>query len=373
MTMRKLIAFLFLAACGTVNAQGYLADVQHSATSVVLPCIPLRALDDTPAGGTLETGITNSTAGLTIDVRTDNTNGWMDQYSQSAGTINAIAGSIGSFETPDTNVAHFEEIASGAGCYQLILDDTTWSVASAKYVEILIRDSSSPTFADTLVRVNLNAVGASDLVDDIWDEPCAGHTTTDTTGDQVCDEAAALATAVSNARDEIDALTDGTSPVWVYGSTLNELTADSGTTTTIVDEALDETDTDYWKGTEVLFTSGTLDGQARCVTKFTTGSPATITFSPPVTQAVSTHTYVLNANAACGVNDQVAEDQDGGYSAKEVLSVLLSEAVGTCTYTSGTRTWACSDPSGTETRFSIVYGTSLDGTRTSSTATPATP
>lgn len=371
--MRKLIAFLFLVTFSTVNAQGYLADIQHSATSVVLPCIPLRALDDSPAGGTLETGITNATAGLTIDVRTDVTNGWMDQYSQASGTINAITGNIGEFETPDTNDAHFEEIASGAGCYQLILDDTTWSVASSKYVEILIRDSSSPTFADTLVRVNLNAIAAADLVDDVWDEPCAGHTTSDTPGDNICDEFDALEVSVSDNAGAIVDLTDGTTPVWVYAQTLNELTADAGgSTTTLVDTALTEADTDYWLGAEIVFLSGTLDGQTACVTGFNTTTD-TLTFSPAVTQSVSGHTYVLNANGACKVNDQVAEDQDGGYSAKEVLSLLLSEAIGDCTYTSGTRTWVCDDPSGTEQRFSIVLDVALDGTRGSVSATPATP
>ena len=371
--MRKLIVIFFLVTCGSVNAQGYLADIPHSSTSVVLPCIGLRALDDSPAGGTLETGITNATAGLTIDVRTDNTNGWMDQYSQASGTINAITGNIGEFETPDTNDAHFEEIASGAGCYQLILDDTTWSVASARYVEILIRDSSSPTFADTLVRVNLNAISADELVDLIASEACSGHTTSDTFGDQLCDYLNTVNSNVTSANSAIVDLTDGTTPVWVYGSTLNELTADAGgSTTTLIDAALDEADTDYWNGAEIVFLSGTLDGQTACVTGFNTTTD-TLTFSPAVTQSVSGHTYVINANAACKVNDQIAEDQDGGYSAKEVLSLLLSEAIGDCTYTSGTRTWVCDDPSGTEQRFSIVLDVALDGTRGSVSATPATP
>jgi hypothetical protein len=80
--------------------------------------------------------------------------------------------------------------------------------------------------------------------------------------------------------------------------------------------------------------------------------------------------------AAGGIDeiwDEVAEDQGSTYSAREVLSVLLSEATGTCTYTSGTRTWVCNDPGGNETRLTIQYGTNLDGTRTSSTLAPVTP
>lgn len=370
--MRKYLGLFFIFFCGAVHAQGYLADVEHGATSVVLPCIPLRALDDSPAGGTLETAITNSTAGLEIKVRADVTNGWLDEYSQASGTINAITGNIGSFETPDANDAHFEEIASGAGCYQLILDNTTWNQTNAKYVEILIRDSSSPTFADTLVRVNLNAVSAATLADTIWDEACAGHTTSDTTGDQVCDEAGALATSLTSVSNAIDDMTDGTTPVWGLGDAVQSV-ADSGTTTSITDTALDQADTDYWGvGNEVVFLSGNLNGQTRCVTGFTPGTD-TLAFYPAVTNAVSTHTYAIRANAGCSVLEKLVEDQDGGYSASEVLSVLLSEAAGTCTYTSGTRTWACSDPGGSETRLTIVYGSSLDGTRTSSTPAPATP
>ena len=69
----------------------------------------------------------------------------------------------------------------------------------------------------------------------------------------------------------------------------------------------------------------------------------------------------------------MAEDQGSAYSAREVLSLLLSEAMGTCTYTTATRTWVCKDPSGTETRFTLVYGTELDGDRSSSTPAPVTP
>lgn len=67
------------------------------------------------------------------------------------------------------------------------------------------------------------------------------------------------------------------------------------------------------------------------------------------------------------------EDQGGGYTCAEAVSLLLAEAMGTCTYTSGTRTWQCSDPSGTEVRFTVVYDAALDGGRTTSTPVPFTP
>jgi hypothetical protein len=69
-------------------------------------------------------------------------------------------------------------------------------------------------------------------------------------------------------------------------------TADSGTTTTLVDTERTEGDTDYWRGSLIRFTSGTLNGQTRLVTVF---NPATdtITFTPPTSVAVGTHTYRL--------------------------------------------------------------------------------
>jgi hypothetical protein len=69
-------------------------------------------------------------------------------------------------------------------------------------------------------------------------------------------------------------------------------TSDSGTTTTMVDAARTESDSDYFKGSWIHFTSGTISGQTRRITAF---DPATdtITFSPATTQAVSTQTYQI--------------------------------------------------------------------------------
>jgi hypothetical protein len=69
-------------------------------------------------------------------------------------------------------------------------------------------------------------------------------------------------------------------------------TSDSGTTTTMVDAARTESDTDYWVGGLIVFTSGTISGQARYITAFTPGTD-TITFAPATTQAVGTQTYEI--------------------------------------------------------------------------------
>lgn len=79
------------------------------------------------------------------------------------------------------------------------------------------------------------------------------------------------------------------------------------------------------------------------------------------------------AAIAAAVMQSTCEDQGSGYTVQECLSILLAEAAGTATYSTGSRTWTVKDPSGSETRLTIVYGSSLDGTRTSSTPAPVTP
>ncbi len=69
-------------------------------------------------------------------------------------------------------------------------------------------------------------------------------------------------------------------------------TSDSGTTTTMVDAARTESNSDYWKGSIIVFTSGTIAGQARIITDFN-ATTDTITFAPATTAAVSTQTYVI--------------------------------------------------------------------------------
>jgi hypothetical protein len=69
-------------------------------------------------------------------------------------------------------------------------------------------------------------------------------------------------------------------------------TSDSGTTTTMVDAARTEADTDYWKGCFILFTSGNIAGQCRLITGFNAATD-TITYAPATTQAAATQTYEI--------------------------------------------------------------------------------
>ena len=112
------------------------------------------------------------------------------------------------------------------------------------------------------------------------------------------------------------------------------LTADSGTTTTLVDAALTQADTDSWKGSLIVFSSGTLQGQVRLITAFDPTTD-TLTFTPATTQAVSTHTYAIipagsvdvvsiaaNAvNASALAADAVTEIQSGLATAAALATV----------------------------------------------------
>ncbi len=71
--------------------------------------------------------------------------------------------------------------------------------------------------------------------------------------------------------------------------------------------------------------------------------------------------------------DEALEDVGDSSTGRQIMRLLLAEAMGVCTYTQNTRTWVCKDPSDTETRFTLVYGTELDGDRQSSTLTPDGP
>lgn len=168
-----------------------------------------------------------------------------------------------------------------------------------------------------------------------------GTITTATNVTTVNGLAANVITAASIATGAIDAdalAADGVTEIMSVVSG----TADSGSTTTMVDAARTEADTDYWKDMGILFTSGTIAGQARLITAFTPGTD-TITFSPATTQAVGTNTYEIFRNvAAAGASaptaaqvadavwDEAQADHVGagtfGVIASEVADVLVDTA-----------------------------------------------
>lgn len=90
-------------------------------------------------------------------------------------------------------------------------------------------------------------------------------------------------------------------------------TADSGTTTTMVDAGLTQADTDYWAGQIIVFTSGNIAGQARLITAFNAATD-TITFTPATTQAVATQTFEIwpNSRVDVALNAGVAITSSAG-------------------------------------------------------------
>jgi hypothetical protein len=109
------------------------------------------------------------------------------------------------------------------------------------------------------------------------------------------------------------------------GHILFEGTADSGSTTTLVDAALTEADTDYWNGARVVFTSGTIAGQVREITVFTPGSDQ-ITFSLATTQAVGTNTYKIIPGTVMRGTDSAALASVCTEARLAILSAALTEA-----------------------------------------------
>ena len=124
-------------------------------------------------------------------------------------------------------------------------------------------------------------------------------TTTATNVTTVNGLAAGVITAASIAADAIGASELAADAITEIRS-LASGTSDSGTTTTMVDAARTEADTDYWKGQIIVFTSGNIVGQARLITGFNAGTD-TITYAPATTQAAGTHTYEIWPNSAVDV------------------------------------------------------------------------
>lgn len=69
-------------------------------------------------------------------------------------------------------------------------------------------------------------------------------------------------------------------------------TADSGTSSTLVDAALTEANADHWKDSTLVLVSGTNAGFAALITDFVPGTD-TITFAPNSPVAVGTENYVI--------------------------------------------------------------------------------
>ena len=92
----------------------------------------------------------------------------------------------------------------------------------------------------------------------------------------------------------IDEINDDTTAVFTLRDWLGKgirLTADSGTTTTLVDAGLTQAD-DYWNGALLIFRTGTNIGRTAIITDFDAGTD-TLTFAPAMPDAVTSEGFAL--------------------------------------------------------------------------------
>jgi hypothetical protein len=178
--------------------------------------------------------------------------------------FNGTAGTFASGR-PEVNTTHAAGTAWGSGAI------TAASIAADAITAAKIANGAidAATFAAGAIDATAIANGAIDAA---------------TFAAGAIDAAAIAADAIGASELAADAVTEIRS--------LASGTSDSGSTTTMVDAARTEADTDYWKGQIIVFTSGTIAGQARLITGFTPASD-TITFSPATTQTVGTQTYEI--------------------------------------------------------------------------------
>lgn len=193
--------------------------------------------------------------------------------------------------TPETGItlsgADEAELLKAAGAATVSIAGNTWAAIAG----------ADGWYDLTLSTTDTNTVGTLDVVvqDDSECRPVYARF-------QVIEEAAydGLYTASAGSSTllpvNVEAINGDGDAADALGRLWGEKTlggeADSGTTTTVVDAARTEADTDYWKGNFIYFADGSIGGQCRLITGFTP-STDTITFYPATTQAVSTNKYVI--------------------------------------------------------------------------------
>lgn len=138
-------------------------------------------------------------------------------------------------------------------------------------------------------------------------------------------------------------------------------TADSGSTTTVVDTERTETDTDYWKDCLIVFGS-TLAGQTRLITGF---NPATdtITFAPATTVAVSGgHPYEILPAARVDLHlwqgtapNPLTSGRVDTVVGEVTAGAIDDDAVAADMDSYSAKIWLFDDNSGTADRYEVAW------------------
>lgn len=201
---------------------------------------------------TATTGLGNQTANITGTITT----------ATNVTTVNGLAAGVITAASIATGAVDADALAADAGTE---IGTAVWASAT----RVLTAATNITSDASAITMSSAGVVGTVNLVNTV---------TTLTNLPAITSNWLTAAGIAADAVTELRSYVSGT--------------ADSGSTTTMVDAARTEADADYWKGKVILFTSGTIAGQARIITDFN-ATTDTITFAPATTQAVGTNTYEI--------------------------------------------------------------------------------
>uniref|UniRef100_A0A6M3ME60 Uncharacterized protein n=1 Tax=viral metagenome TaxID=1070528 RepID=A0A6M3ME60_9ZZZZ len=183
-----------------------------------------------------------------------------------------------------------------------------------------MRGTDNAALASVCTETRLAELDAANLPADIAAIPTTPMRGTDNAAlASVATEARLAELDAANIPADINNIQTRITDVFVKG------TADSGTTTTIVDAARTEADVDYWKGSWIRFTSGTISGQTRLITAFNPTTD-TITFAPALTVVAATHTYEIIAAANIDLVNTTTTNTDMRGTDSAALASVCTEA-----------------------------------------------
>ncbi len=198
--MKRILATVLLALVSfSAWADGLIGSVEYDSNSNVLR-FPLYD-QDTP-DACPSTDISSATSGLKIEVSTDVTDGFYDQYQQSDSTLEAIT-TIGTYAAPTSTKARFEVIAAGSCWYELHLPDAAFSAtggsggtveASRLYIEV---SDGAAEIMDATYWVDLTPVS----LDSLLSASCAAYASDNTVGYQLCTALDAILTDTGTTLD----------------------------------------------------------------------------------------------------------------------------------------------------------------------------
>ena len=274
MTLKYIAALFALMLACSANAQVTLWGIDKGAESHD-SIIKNVCLHDTATGAAIYSSLSSEDSGLVIRLRSSD--GTVLLTYDAAAEIEALA-ALDTWAAP--SASNIRVLVQENGCYQLAPAANTFDVGD--YMALTITDTSSPAFGHYEAIIPFIATSTDNQADVV--AGIAGSSAITAIDDYIDTEVATLVEALVG-----------------LGA---EFTADSGTTTTIVDAALTQATNDWFLGQGVLFTSSTLAGQTACISGFTAASD-TLTITT-VTATVGTQTYYILPMAKCQTGDSFA-------------------------------------------------------------------